>query len=195
MGRFVCIIRIASFAIALAVLSACATTEVLQSYSSTVPDSVDFSGTWVIRDGFSADQRRFDRAIQRIGNASDSKPADRQAKKKNRNGLVHVFLRMASSYKISQTRFALFFSLDRSVVQEFRFGENREVSIGEIVAQRTSGWDGTAYVVDTLDKRGMKLTERYWLNDQQNVLHREIKLRSRNNKTEILIQLFDRSES
>jgi hypothetical protein len=185
-------VRLAAVII-LVVAGACAAPEVLLPLSTTVPDGVDFSGTWKIREAGSADQHRVNQAVRRTDGSSTSGKGRRATSSNNRSGQVNVFLRMARTFKISQTPYGFFISLDRSVVQELRFGENRQVSVGEIVAQRVSGWEGPVYVVETLDKKGMKLTERYWLNSERNVLHREITFRSRNKKTETMVQLFDRA--
>ena len=56
------------------------------------------------------------------------------------------------SLKVTQTEHGFFVSLDRSVVEEFGFGENRIVTLGPIEAQRVSGWEGATYIVETLDE-------------------------------------------
>ena len=73
------------------------------------------------------------------------------------------FWKFGESLRISQTDFGLFISYDRSVVEEYRFGENRLVSIGPIQAQRVSGWDGPVFVVETLDSDGSILFESWRL--------------------------------
>jgi len=187
-------VRLAAVII-LVVAGACAAPEVLLPLSATVPDGVDFSGTWKLREADSADQQRVNQAVRRTDGRSSASKGQRASSSNNRTGQVSVFLRMARTFKISQTPYAFFISLDRSVVQELQFGESRQVSVGEIVAQRVSGWEGPVYVVKTLDRKGMKMTERYWLNSERNVLHREITFRSRNKKTETMVQLFDKADS
>ena len=77
-------------------------------------------------------------------------------------------------------------------MEEFRFGEHRVVSVGEIQAERVSGWQGDEYIVETLDDSGMKLTERFWVSEDGNLLNREITFRSNKNEERALLQLFDR---
>ena len=95
--------------------------------------------------------------------------------------------------KITQTDHALFISFDRSVVEEFRFGEARIVTIGEVEAQRVTGWDGKQLVVETLDKDGFKLTERFDVDDDGTTLRRQITLRTKKQVEETFVQLFDRT--
>jgi hypothetical protein len=73
---------------------------------------------------------------------------------------------MGTALKVTQTGSGLFFSFDRSVVEEYRFGENREVEVGAITAERVSGWEGRSYVIETLDKDGAKLIESWQLREQ-----------------------------
>jgi hypothetical protein len=105
---------------------------------------------------------------------------------------VHVFLEIGSALKITQTDDGLFFSFDRSVVEEYRFGENREVSVGPITARRVSGWEGAAYVIETLDDDGAKLMETWRLQREGGVLQRTIVIWKRSDKKLALEQIFDR---
>ena len=62
----------------------------------------------------------------------------------------------------------------------------------EVQAQRVTGWDGDALVVDTLGRNGVKLTERYRLLDSGDTLERSITLRSKEGEQETIVQLFER---
>ncbi len=105
-----------------------------------------------------------------------------------------MFLETGSALKVTQTAHGLFISFDRSVVEEFRFGEHRLVSVGAVEAQRVTGWDGTQLVVETLGKNRMKLTDRFYLTDGGDTLRREITLRSKKLDEESVVQEFDRVE-
>ncbi|MGI9261998.1 MAG: hypothetical protein ACR2QR_08180, partial [Woeseiaceae bacterium] len=107
-------------------------------------------------------------------------------------GLVFVFLETGSSLKVTQTEYGLFISFDRSVVEEYRFGENRFINVGEVEAQRVTGWESNQLVIDTLDKNSMKMTERLELVDSGNVLERTITFRSKEGEEETVVQRFDR---
>ncbi len=147
-------------------LTACGSAEVLLSKPADVPAGVDFSGNWV-----------------QTGNSGSGQRAAREL-------LVHVFLETGNSLKITQTESGIFVSFDRSVVEEYRFGENRTVSVGEISAARVSGWEGAAYVVETLDEDNAKLVEVYRLQNGGRRLQRSIEIWHRGQKILGLVQEF-----
>lgn len=105
---------------------------------------------------------------------------------------MQVFLENGELLKVTQTNFGIFISYDRSVVEEFTFGENRLEKIGPIEAQRVSGWDGRAFVVETLDEGGSKLFERWHLGTDDAVLIRDIRISKGEKETFSQRQVFDR---
>jgi hypothetical protein len=184
--------RLASFALLFVFMAigACATQQgPLLPHAALAPDGVNFSGTWVIREEESAGQRSINRAASQVGGSGRQSSSRRGSG----SGQVQVFLETGRKLKITQTEHGFFVSLDRSVVEEFRFGESRIISIGKIEAQRVSGWDGSVYTVQTRDKNGMKMIDRYWLNDDKNVLLREITFIGRNGTDAAVQQFFDRT--
>ena len=152
----------------MALLTACGSSGVLLSKPAAVPAGIDLSGNWLLDNNSGTTQRAA------------------------RELLVYVFLETGKSIKITQTPGGLFVSFDRSVVEEYRFGENREVSVGAITATRASGWEGEAYVVETLDDDGAKLVDTYRLLDDGQRLQRTIVIWHRNQKKLALEQDFDR---
>lgn len=184
-------------------LAACGGREVLLPKSGANPAAIDFSGLWRLRADADADQRKLDAAIRNtdgvdsdeILRSSQLEQYGRGSSRSRRDvgGLVHVFLQSGEELKITQTGTALFISFDRAVVEEFRFGEHRQVQVGPVLAVRVSGWEGTEYVVETLDESGMKLTERLAFGADRNVLRRTIVLRGRNMEAETIVQTFDRA--
>ncbi|HZD54354.1 MAG TPA: hypothetical protein VE175_14995 [Woeseiaceae bacterium] len=187
------------------VLAACAAREVLIPKPGEPPPGINFSGLWTLRFDADAERRRLDRAIGRtegIDRGPLLPPPETRGQRGDRGfhggrrhdsgGLVHVFLQQGRQLKITQTARALFISFDRAVVEEFRFGEHREVSVGPVVADRVSGWEGEAYVVETLDEDGTKLTERFRFAGNRDALHRTIVLRSKDGKSETIVQAYDR---
>jgi hypothetical protein len=182
------------------VLCACAAREILVPKSGVAPAGVDLSGTWRLRRDESDGQRRIDEAIRRTDGVNDSiilRPPDSRNDRygsagppRNPGGLVHVFLENGDTLKITQTADGMFLSFDRAVVVEYRFGENRQVRVGPVVAARVSGWEGREYVAETLDEDRMKLTERFALLNKH-TLQRTIVFRSKNNEEETLVQTFD----
>ena len=189
------------------VLYGCASPEVLVPKSGIAPTGVDLSGQWEIHPRSMLKQRHINEAIDRTDGV-DNKTIMREIRNQQRDeqrgilrsggtsgGLVHVFLKMGKSLKITQTPYALFISFDRAVVLEYRFGENRAVNIGEADAHRVSGWQGDTYVIETLGEKRMKLTDRYSLTDDNNRLVRRITLRSKNMEEFTIVQEFNRESS
>jgi hypothetical protein len=97
-----------------------------------------------------------------------------------RDTAVNVFLKTGKALKLTQTETGLFVSFDRSVVEEYRFGENRIISIGEIEAERASGWASNGYIIETLDDRNALLIDTYRLLNEGESLRRTVELRYRN---------------
>lgn len=194
--------RLAKLLLCMLALYACATPEVLESRDPSAPNGIDFSGYWSIRKVSEDDGRRMSDSVRRAtngeviplpsGNSRRSVGRTRSSRRGQQQGQVQVFLENGELLKITQTADGMFVSFDRSVVEEFRFGENRIISIGEITAQRVSGWEGRDYVVETLDKGGMKLTERLTLLENGQVLRRHIVFRDREMQEVTMEQMFDR---
>jgi hypothetical protein len=108
---------------------------------------------------------------------------------------VQLFVENGTVLKVTQTDHGLFISFDRSIVEEFTFGENRIVAIGPVEAQRVSGWDGESFVVQTLDEQGYVLTEVWRLAENGSVLVREISIVRRDRQSSFSRQRFVRSQS
>lgn len=109
-----------------------------------------------------------------------------------RDSLVDVFVETGSRLKITQTDYGIFVSFDRSVVEEYNFGEQRQVNVGPVEASRVSGWDGTAYVVETMGRKGDKLVDRYWLEQGGAVLVRRVEIWDRSERNVSVEFIFDR---
>jgi hypothetical protein len=126
------------------------------------------------------------------GNSAGITVSAKSRSRRSDDILVNVFVETGNSLKVTQTDFALFVVFDRAVVEEYRFGELREASVGPVLAQRASGWDGASYVIETLDENGVKLTERYRLRDGGQVLERSVRV-SKGMQVEVdAVQRFDR---
>lgn len=194
----------AALIVAAAVLAGCAPREVLTPKPGEPPPGVNFSGLWQLAADAQAEQRRLDAAVRRAGGNQETRvlrrvraPDGREdviAERRLSGGLVHLFLHNGERLKITQTRAGLFISFDRAVVEEFRFGEHRQVEVGPVIADRVSGWEGRAYVVETLDENRMKLTERFELPAGGDRLRRTIVLRAANGESATVVQEFERVE-
>ncbi len=138
------------FALALCLLLVgCASKVILLPKQAVTPPGVDLSGDWVL-----------------VGTEGSSQPQARDT-------LVNMFVETGKVVKVTQTVDGLFVSYNRSIVEEYRFGEQREIRIGEITADRVSGWEGRAYVIETLDKNRARLIER-WERRNEDELERSI---------------------
>ena len=113
-----------------------------------MPAGVDLSGLWQLRDDSRDTVARIDRAgveaaggLEEIDVARQRNP-ERSRRRSSDGTLVHVFLETGSRLKITQTGYGLFISFDRAIVEEYRFGEKRQISVGPVTADRVSGWEG-----------------------------------------------------
>lgn len=171
-------------------LYGCDAGRVLISKQAAVPIGIDMTGFWQLRgksggpDAGAEEPFIIQSGSRRV-----------QLARRNRNSSAisaQVFLVFGSSLKISQTDFGLFISYDRSVVEEYTFGENREISIGPIEALRVSGWEGASFVVETLDDSGFTLIETWRLHNDDSVLVRDVRVNKRDKDHYTQQQIYDR---
>ncbi len=180
---------------ALAILSACVAREELVAKSATVPAGIDLSGLWQLHVDSQDTVKRISEAERKAAGSGDNsilKPDRRSKGSSSKGTFVHVFLETGKSLKVTQNDFGLFISFDRAIVEEYRFGEKRSISVGPILADRVSGWQGNSYVIETLDEDGAKLTETYRLDDDGSKLIRTILIVHRDAGLLDLQQVFDR---
>lgn len=183
----VCVVLVALAA------SGCGSRELLAFRSSVVPDGVDFSGRWVLQDGGANTIERSRNAEVSAAGGHDPIFAPQRRPRRGGGSLVYVFLETGRNLKITQTRQGLFISFDRSIVEEYRFGEHREISVGPVTADRSSGFEGSAYVIETLDMEGNRLIDRYELIDDGAVLLRQITIYKKKAIELSLVQKFERA--
>ncbi len=177
---------------------ACAQREILAPRDGVVPIGVDFSGHWQVQSDERGDRRKIREAIRRTDGIKDEdlfrtvNPDGQSRSSKVKGGLVFVFLETGVSLRVTQNEHGMFISFDRSVVEEYRFGENRVISVGDVEAQRVTGWEGQQLIVETLDRNSMKMTERFKLLQSGRVLERSITFRSREGEEETVVQRYHR---
>jgi len=165
--------------VALTLVGGCATREELIAKSAAVPPGVDLSGQWRLRTASQETVRRIEDAEMKAAGGEKGINIRAQETRRSERGssegtLVHVFLETGKALKITQTDYGLFISFDRAVVEEYRFGEKRKINVGEVEADRVSGWQENAYIIETLDMDGAKLIETYRLDDGGGTLIRSI---------------------
>lgn len=172
------------------ILVGCSSEPLLVSKNPVVPAGVDLSGRWTVRADLNARRSQMGGGQEKLVLPSQSKRQRRQ--RYSSDVSAQVFLEYGESLKITQTDFGIFISYDRSIVEEFTFGENRMVSVGPIEARRVSGWEGNSFVVETLDDSGTTLFESWHLESDNAVLVRDIQMSEDEEESFRLRQHFDR---
>lgn len=176
----------------------CAAKEELLAKSAVVPAGMNLSGQWQLRLDDQETVKRIDDAELAAAGGLESiigktqRRSDQRTKRSMPGSLVHVFLEAGKALKITQTADGVFISFDRSIVEEYRFGEKREINVGPVTADRVSGWEQGAYVIETLDKDGAKLIETYRLEDNKSKLVRSISIWNGGQRQLSIEQVFDR---
>lgn len=175
-------------------VTACAARPELAARPAGNPAGIDLSGTWVLR-GSPRVPLVDEQTIvlpRATGRTVETAGAQSRRQSRSKGSAAHVFLRSGRTLKISQTVYGLFISFDRAVVEEYRFGENRTVSVGPIEAQRVSGWTGETLLIETMDEDGYVLSESWRLGSDGEVLRRDVTIARDDKQTLSLQQLFDR---
>jgi hypothetical protein len=157
--------RLCLLGLAGALLVACAAPDPLPRKDAAVPVGVDLTGRWQLRDDSRDSNREIQAALRKASGAGESlvPKSNKKSKRRKDEMQVHVFLESGESLKLTQTEHGLFVSFDRAVVEEYRFGEQRMANVGPVAAERVSGWENGAYVIETRDKEGAMLIEAYRL--------------------------------
>ncbi len=180
-------------ALAAILLAGCSSTPPLEPKAAVNTGSVDLSGDWTLRGADGAPPKLLEDGEQpfRIPKRAANRKPERP--QRSEGTAVRVFLETGRTVRISQTEYGLFISFDRAIVEEYTFGENRIVAVGPIQAQRVSGWDGNAFVVETRDKEGALLSESWFLSDAGETLVRRIAITKKDVEEFSAEQQFDRS--
>lgn len=186
--------RNATLLVLAVLLTACGATEFLIPKSAVVPNGLDLSGDWQLSaDTAATNQQLADAEYEAAGGLEDLLGERRvQQSRRDQRALVHVFLETGSRLRVTQTDAGLFISFDRAIVEEYRFGEHRPVNVGPVVAERVSGWEEGGYVIETLDREGSKLVERYSLRDDNQSLIRRITILDDDDVEMFVVQRFER---
>ncbi len=175
-------------------MCACAGRDPLPAKSGTVPAGMDLSGRWQLRDDSQAASRAINDIEREAAGADEAlipTSTRKRSSRKKDDTQVHVFLETGESLKITQVEHGLFVSFDRAVVEEYRFGEQRTINVGPVVADRVSGWENGGYVIETRGKEGAMLIETYRL-DGKDVMIRTIQILYEDKSKLDVRQVFDR---
>jgi hypothetical protein len=180
--------------------AACASKPVptLTPVGDVIPAGISFEGRWRINEegptGATQTQRTMTGGLSGIDAPDQATRRKKKSRRSKDESSVHVFLETGRDLKITQTADGLFVSFDRSVVEEYRFREHRQINVGPIEADRASGWEYGRYVVNTLDRQGALLTETWSLADSNRQLMRTISIVYGDEELLNLLQVFDRVE-
>lgn len=186
-------------AVVVLLVGGCASRPELPTRSAAVPPGVDLSGRWEMQGHIrepSARQLEREQGIYLPPSGAGRRqqgPERTTGNRRSKGPSVYVFIENGRSLKVTQTAHGIFVSFDRSVVEEYTFGENRVVSLGPIEAQRVSGWEGPVFIVETMDTRGAMLTETWRLANEGSELVREITIVDGKKQLFSSRQVFDRT--
>ena len=191
--------QVVAIAAIVLLVGGCGSRPELPARSAAVPPGVDLSGRWELqghREKPGARQLEREQGIYlppaSAAGRRQQGPERAGGNRRSKSPSVYVFIENGRSLKISQTQHGIFVSFDRSVVEEYTFGENRVVALGPIEAQRVSGWEGPMYIVETMDDRGATLTETWALSSEGSELIREINIVDGEKQLYSSRQVFDR---
>ena len=182
--------------LAAVILTGCSSKPVLTAKNAGTPVGLDLSGHWTLRAGPGSDikaDRDREPLIRIPSENTVERPGRSRSTWRSSGPSVQLFLESGTALKITQTGAGLFISFDRSIVEEYTFGENRVIEIGPIEARRVSGWEGRAFVVETLDDEGSIMTEMWHLDDGGNTLVRDITVVKGGKQKSFSQQQFDRA--
>ncbi|MDJ0905315.1 MAG: hypothetical protein QNI96_04805 [Woeseiaceae bacterium] len=182
-----------ALSLAMLLIAACGSTPPLPAKPATVPDGLDLSGDWTMRDASRSTNRRIRDAERNAAGPGESliPGQSKRSGRGNSDVQVHVFLESGELLRITQTDYGLFISFDRAIVEEYRFGEQRMISVGPIQAERVSGWENNAYVIETRDKNGTMLIESYRLQNPDSLV-RSVEITGDPTAEFFVQQVFDR---
>ena len=147
----------------------------LDASSSLAPPNVNLSGLWQLKEGQVSSHLFLKNSSSKEFNTYEFKDLSRK-QNSLANSLIRLFFETGELLKITQTEFSLFISYDRSIVEEYSFGENRLILVGPIQARRVSGWKSNSFVVETLDESGTLLSEKWHIQNSDMNLVRDIQI-------------------
>ena len=181
-------------------LNGCASIEELDKYSNNSLNEIDLNGSWVFSGKFEDNKQSIESAIKQTNNVNyrgikttgvfDGRNTSKV--KRNSRGVAHLFFENTNKIKITQTKYSLFINFNRSIVEEYSFGEVKKITIGNVIARRSSGWFNNVYRIDTLDDYGMKITEEYNLVNSSNILERLLIFRDRDLNEISVLQTYQK---
>lgn len=181
-------------------LSSCASIEELDKYSNKNTSKTDLNGSWEFIGNFEDNKKSIASAVKKTNDViyqsiKTTGVFDRNNLSKvkpNSRGVAHLFFENSKKIKITQTNYSLFINFNRSIVEEYSFGEVKKITLGNVIARRSSGWVNNSYRIETLDDYGMKITEEYKLTGSSNNLERMLIFRDRDLNEIRILQIYQK---
>ena len=181
-------------------LSSCASIEELDKYSNKNTSKTDLNGSWEFIGNFEDNKKSIASAVKKTSDViyqsiKTTGVFDRNNLSKvkpNSRGVAHLFFENSKKIKITQTNYSLFINFNRSIVEEYSFGEVKKITLGNVIARRSSGWVNNSYRIETLDDYGMKITEEYKLTGSSNNLERMLIFRDRDLNEISILQIYQK---
>lgn len=181
-------------------LSSCASIEELDKYSNKNTSKTDLNGSWEFIGNFEDNKKSIASAVKKTNDViyqsiKTTGVFDRNNLSKvkpNSRGVAHLFFENTKKIKITQTNYSLFINFNRSIVEEYSFGEVKKITLGNVIARRSSGWVNNSYRIETLDDYGMKITEEYKLTGSSNNLERMLIFRDRDLNEIRILQIYQK---
>ena len=181
-------------------LSSCASIEELDKYSNKNTSKTDLNGSWEFIGNFEDNKKSIASAVKKTSDViyqsiKTTGVFDRNNLSKvkpNSRGVAHLFFENSKKIKITQTNYSLFINFNRSIVEEYSFGEVKKITLGNVIARRSSGWVNNSYRIETLDDYGMKITEEYKLTGSSNNLERMLIFRDRDLNEIRILQIYQK---
>ena len=181
-------------------LSSCASIEELDKYSNKNTSKTDLNGSWEFIGNFEDNKKSIASAVKKTNDViyqsiKTTGVFDRNNLSKvkpNSRGVAHLFFENSKKIKITQTNYSLFINFNRSIVEEYSFGEVKKITLGNVIARRSSGWVNNSYRIETLDDYGMKITEEYKLTGSSNNLESMLIFRDRDLNEIRILQIYQK---
>ena len=181
-------------------LSSCASIEELDKYSNKNTSKTDLNGSWEFIGNFEDNKKSIASAVKKTSDViyqsiKTTGVFDRNNLSKvkpNSRGVAHLFFENTKKIKITQTNYSLFINFNRSIVEEYSFGEVKKITLGNVIARRSSGWVNNSYRIETLDDYGMKITEEYKLTGSSKNLERMLIFRDRDLNEIRILQIYQK---
>jgi|TARA_B100001094_G_scaffold329_1_gene321 hypothetical protein len=159
------------------ILNGCATPETPNKFGLLENSAINMNGYWEYIGDYNENEKQIISAIKdssgvvyraiKTTGVFDGKSNEKV--RKNSRGVAHLFFENSKKIQITQTNYSIFINFDRSIVEEYSFGELKKIQLGNVSAMRSSGWVDKSYFIETLDAYGMKITEKYSLTANNNL--------------------------